>query len=321
MSRRSKRSSTALSSKATAALASQNRDAGAVKRLMTGRFVPAPAAAAVAVPTAAKRRAAVPFTCYRCGESLAQSDYATHPCMSKLRLDTHTWAASQTVAQHELEGSLGERRQSAEAGDPKAAPGCPLVDETATPASSGSAPQRREEQGPPRAPAHSELWIRGAEGDEAAPASAVESVTPAETTQPAEPAEPTQPAELPAEPVRQTAEPRRMPAATAAPRRRSGRASTQATSKAAASLSYQREHRCANAPTRGPAPLLSAASLRHPNGGMANGFGACRAELQDAIAQSVGSKPDGRLKGNKRRRTVRAQTSQQLRLADHALFF
>ena len=243
MSRRSKRSSTALSSKATANFASQRRDAGAVKRLMTGRFVPAPAAAAVAVPAAAKQRAAVPFTCYRCGESLAQSDYATHPCMSKLRLDTHTWAASQTAAQHELEGSLGDRSQSAEGGEPKAAPACPLVDETATPASSGAAPQRREEEGPPRAPAHSELWIRGAEGEEAAPASAAESVTPAETTQPAGPAEPAQPAELPAEAVRQTAEPRRKPAATAAPRRRSGRASTQATSKAAASLSYQREHR------------------------------------------------------------------------------
>ena len=54
---------------------------------------------------------------------------------------------------------------------------------------------------------------------------------------------------------------------------------------------------------------------------MANGFGACRAELQDAIAQSVGSKPDGRLKGHKRRRMVRAQFSLQLRLADHRFVF
>ena len=52
-----------------------------------------------------------------------------------------------------------------------------------------------------------------------------------------------------------------------------------------------------------------------------NGFGACRAELQDAIAQSVGSKPDGRLKGHKRRRMVRAQFSLQLRLADHRFVF
>lgn len=106
MSRRSRRSSTAVSSMATSVAMRQDRDAGAVMRLMTGK-TPVPAVRSEGASRATQRVASeVPFTCYRCGQALTGSlDDNTHPCLRNLE---HTAKEPVTKAQYHLIGSLGD---------------------------------------------------------------------------------------------------------------------------------------------------------------------------------------------------------------------
>ena len=91
MSRRSVRSSTAASSMATSVAIRQDRDAGAVKRLMTGKTL-ATAKDDTGIDGSAGTRnpvSVVPFTCYRCGQPLAGSlADISHPCLSSIE---HAW--------------------------------------------------------------------------------------------------------------------------------------------------------------------------------------------------------------------------------------
>jgi hypothetical protein len=99
---------------ATSVAIRQDRDAGAVKRLMTGKTL-APAAAGSAGPTAgaaAQKRAAVPFTCYRCGQLLTGSlADSAHPCLKGIERAEEQPSAS---GHHDLEGTLVHKRLAAD---------------------------------------------------------------------------------------------------------------------------------------------------------------------------------------------------------------
>ena len=80
------RSSTAVSSMATSVAIRQDRDAGAVKRLMTGKTLATARDTGSDGSTGTRKPVSVvPFTCYRCGQPLTGSlEDNSHPCLSNI---------------------------------------------------------------------------------------------------------------------------------------------------------------------------------------------------------------------------------------------
>jgi hypothetical protein len=167
MSRRSRRSTTAASSSATQTAIRQDRDAGAVKRLLTGKATGGADGAAAAdgggkggggAGSSAKGGAAVPFTCYRCGQPLTGSleDRGAHPCLSGVKeqrpaamKSSAATAVSATAQRGDLQGALAAKQQplapTNAQEDAAAKPaGLPAVGcDTATPATGNSGWARR----------------------------------------------------------------------------------------------------------------------------------------------------------------------------------
>ena len=284
MSRRSRRSTTAISSSATQTAIRQDRDAGAVKRLMTGRAAKPAGAAASAAETgsgggaasaaSAKPPAGVPFTCYRCGQPLTGSleDRGAHPCLTGLgakeQRSSASAASSATAQQGELHGALAakQRRQPAPIRAAKPVELPPVVDETATPAAGNATwatkrdPSLKAGAARTVGQARSALLKRSLPGpDERSP-----------KRRKPDGARRGAPAGAPAPPLAAVAAQEEEEEEAPQPTRRSGRASTAATSKSAASLAYQEKHKArivsaitAAAPTPAPPAAKPSAKRSH----------------------------------------------------------